>query len=172
MQKWQQVSHSKALEVMLYIAQRENNLFRIMKYFYLADKKHLSKWGRLLSTDDYRAMKHGPVPSVAYDFVKDIRDDRESEFREQLRLDDNIKVSKKIVVEPLREPNLDYLSKSDIECLDAVIDELKDADWNDLEKLTHDDAYNKANGGMINLLDIVETLPNGNEIAEYLALND
>lgn len=172
MKKWQPINHKKALEVLLYIAQRENDLFRIMKYFYIADKEHLAKWGRLISTDDYRAMRHGPVPRVAYDLIKDIREDRTSEQREVLDLDEAISIKLKNIVEPLREPDLECLSKSDTECLDAVIERFKEVNWDGLEELTHDDAYNKSEGDIINLLDIVATLPNADEVMEYLRLGD
>ena len=60
----------KGIEVLLYIADKTKDIYKILKILYFADKLHLSKYGRFISGDYYIAMKHGPVPSRSYDIIK------------------------------------------------------------------------------------------------------
>jgi hypothetical protein len=54
----------KALEVILFIAEKLGapTLLIISKILYLADKRHLQDYGRLICGDRYIAMEFGPVP--------------------------------------------------------------------------------------------------------------
>jgi uncharacterized phage-associated protein len=45
--------------------------FDILKTLFLADKVHLNAYGRPITFDEYVAMTDGPVPSLAYDLLKD-----------------------------------------------------------------------------------------------------
>ena len=45
--------------------------YDIVKTLFLADKKHLNDYGRPVTFDNYCAMIHGPVPSLAYDLLKE-----------------------------------------------------------------------------------------------------
>jgi len=45
--------------------------YDIVKTLFLADKKHLNDFGRPITFDNYCAMQHGPVPTLAYDFLKE-----------------------------------------------------------------------------------------------------
>src|ERR1035438_7135460 len=67
----------KAVEAVLYVAARmqKPSLPSISKVLFHADKMHLSRYGRPISGDRYVAMKHGPVPSAAYDILKTLRGD-------------------------------------------------------------------------------------------------
>ncbi|WP_163005992.1 Panacea domain-containing protein [Methylobacterium brachiatum] len=44
--------------------------YDIVKSLFVADRAHLNRFGRPITYDNYVAMKHGPVPSLAYDFLK------------------------------------------------------------------------------------------------------
>ena len=43
----------------------------ILKSLFLADKSHLNKYGRPITFDNYVAMMAGPVPTLAYDLLKE-----------------------------------------------------------------------------------------------------
>lgn len=43
----------------------------ILKSLFLADKAHLNEYGRPVTFDNYVAMRAGPVPSLAYDLLKE-----------------------------------------------------------------------------------------------------
>ena len=49
---------------------RHASQYDIVKTLFLADREHLNEWGRPITYDNYKAMEHGPVPSVAYDLLK------------------------------------------------------------------------------------------------------
>ena len=162
----------KALEVVLYVSQKTHDLFHIVKTIYYADKMHLEKYGRLLSGDYYVAMEDGPVPSGAYDLIKYVRGDNYT-YEDKII---NAHPEKAIQVEdnevvPNREPNLDYLSESDKECLDKAIERYARMDGSKLWKIVHEEeSYKKTERNRpIPLNDIITLdLPNGKDLIEYL----
>jgi uncharacterized phage-associated protein len=126
----------KAVNSLLFVI---NNLVKAdthktYKILYFADQKHLLKYGRPIFGDTYVKMKFGPVPS----FIKNV-------------VDENIEGLEEVVakyhryyVKSIEEPNLDYLSESDIECLEESIFENKDLSFETLTNKSHDYAYDKA----------------------------
>jgi uncharacterized phage-associated protein len=62
-----------AVSYIIHLAETSDVLFTqydVVKSMFLADRAHLNKYGRLISSDNYVAMIHGPVASVAYDLLK------------------------------------------------------------------------------------------------------
>ena len=126
----------KAVNSLLFVI---NNLekadtHKVYKILYFADQKHLLKYGRPIFGDTYVKMKYGPVPS----FVKNV-------------VDENIEGLEEVVatyhsyfVKSLIEPDLDFLSESDLECLNESVEENKDLEFLVLTDKSHDYAYNKA----------------------------
>lgn len=49
---------------------RDVSQYDLVKTLFLADRAHLNEWGRPVTYDNYCAMLHGPVPSLAYDLLK------------------------------------------------------------------------------------------------------
>ncbi len=99
-------------------------------------------------------MKYGPVPSLGYNILKSIRDsepvdaiygDVASWFE---IIDNNIVHAKK-------EPDLDYLSVSEMACIDEAIEESKSLSFGGRTGKSHDKAWKatKRNGEM-KLMDI------------------
>jgi uncharacterized phage-associated protein len=158
----------KTIEVMLYISNSTQDLFHIMKILYFADKFHLEGYGRLITGDNYIAMKDGPVPSGAYDLIKHVRGDGflvpgvEPELA--------FIVEGRTTVAPIREVNLEYLSESDIECLNKAIESFANMSFPELWRVAHDEeSYKNADfNNDISMTSIVQSLENGNEIFEYL----
>ena len=162
----------KALEAIVYVSHKTNNLFHIVKTLYYADKLHLEKYGRLITGDYYVAMKEGPVPSGAYDIIKRARgDDQLFEARiVKACPEEAIQVKNRDEVIPRRVPNLEYLSESDLDCLDESIRLYAGMDYKELWRIAHEeDAYKKAHkNSPMQLSDIILSLPNGKEVLEYL----
>jgi len=157
----------KAVEVLLYIAERSPNIYNALKVLYYADREHLTRYGRLICGDSYVAMSHGPVPSGAYDLVKYAREDG---FRwVNIPIEDTFSVQGHSII-PYRRANLDLLSESDIECLDAAIAQIGRLSFKELRALCHEDAAYKAadENDFIPLEAIVETLPDGKLLLDYL----
>ena len=122
-----------ALASMLYIAKASGGVcdkYNLLKTLYFADKLHLVKYGRPITGDNYISMKYGPVPSKSFDIIRHEKNDL------TFLLDGNQFTG-------LAEPDLDYLSETDIEVLDAAILETKHLGFVQLMDKSHDEAYNK-----------------------------
>jgi uncharacterized phage-associated protein len=131
-----QFNKNKAVNALLFISRRiaddkgRADKYAILKILYFAEKKHLVEYGRLITDDKFAALKFGPVPSNSYDLL-----DYNSEYFAAI---DNKSVN------PLTEPNLQVLSKSDIDCLERSISENKNLGFNELKAKSHDKAYHNA----------------------------
>ena len=157
----------KALEVLLYITKRVPNMYHALKVLYFADKEHLAKYGRLICGDSYIAMEKGPVPSGTYDIVKHARGDGFCSA--------NIPIKESIALQgynivPRREVNLDFLSESEVECLDTAIEQYGHLSFGEIKKLSHDAAFISADeNDQIPLEAIVKNLPDSELILDYIA---
>lgn len=155
----------KAIETILYLAKRISRSYKynICKMLYLADKTSLEKYGRFIFGESYSAMKEGATPSKAYDLLKEIAEG----CSDAISVDGNAVVA-------LRDADLDYLSESDIECLDQTI-AIYDKDPRKMVRDAHDDAWEKAWESRGNKLSadipvksIAQTLANSRELIDYL----
>ncbi len=156
----------KAIEVLLYIAEKSPDIYNALKVLYFADREHLAKYGRLICGDSYVAMREGPVPSGAYDLVKYARGDGLCWLN--IPIEEAFSVQGYSIV-PHRRANLDLLSESDIECLDAAIKGYGHLSFGELKKRSHDKAYEAADqNDFIPLEAIVKTLPDGELLLDYL----
>ena len=157
---------TKALQVLLYVTREVPDMYNALKVIYLADKQHLQEYGRFIYGDQYVAMQHGPVPSLAYDIVKQVRGDGSCVVpgaEEYLSLDGTDIIAH-------RDPDLDLLSESDVECLDEAIERYGNMSFAELRNISHsDDAFQSADqNGFMSLAAIAESLPNSDELLEYL----
>lgn len=127
--------HETAHNAVLYVLKQlgtcdKHKLFKIL---YFADIKHLVNYGRsILETDSYVKMDYGPVPSKVYDEIK------YTNVSEKVRKEG-------INLIPLCDPDMDYLSHSEIECLDESIKENKDLSFPELKIKSHGFAWSNAN---------------------------
>lgn len=120
--------------------------YDLIKALFLADRSHLNEWGRPVTYDNYVAMNHGPVPSLAYDLLK---------------CDEHALKTHKLDVLPWRREPLEngkfrflpkermefeeFLSPSDIEALTAAIETVRELSFPQIRELTHEDpAYIEA----------------------------
>lgn len=175
-------SPEKALESALYIATRVNNatLHEVLKLRYFADKIHLADYGFLASGDKYVAMKFGPVASSLYDLLKAARGD-ESGWLDPRLYEITAKAlqvergSNRVVA--LREPRLEYLSKSDLRALDAAISRYGGMQFSERTDLSHDDAWKAAwkaaqeegaGQSPMPVVSIAKTLENADELVDHL----
>ena len=129
---------SRILEAFAYIVDKapenKKNMYNVLKVFYLAGKIHMENYGRFIFNDRYIAMSKGPVPSLAYDLMKDLKTDGKNfqTVDSPVTFIDNFKLCK------LRDANIDYFSRTDLECIDEVIELSK---YEDLGGLSHDVAW-------------------------------
>lgn len=132
-----------AINAILYVAERigsKKDMHKIFKTLYFADKYHLSKYGRTITGDNYIAMEHGPVPSKIDDIFKAVRGDSYFSAGE---LSKYFHFVNRFIIEPDMSADMDYLSESDVECLDDAINLCKDKSFSELVDISHDYAWNE-----------------------------
>ncbi len=117
-----------AVAALTYIAERQARptLHSVFKVLYDAEKRHLAEYLQPIVGDRYVAMDFGPVPSHVYDLLKQLRDPSpvlgvDPELVEVGRRHLAVKDRKQIEVLALCD--LDALSRSAIECLDAALEQ-------------------------------------------------
>lgn len=129
---------NRILEAFAYIAERapahRQNMYNVLKVFYLADKQHMERYGRFIFDDSYSAMQRGPVPSCAYDLLKAIKNGQAL----PLATESPVSVGQDNMVAPLRQADEDLFSGSDLLCIDEIIELSKNEDLGDL---SHDAAW-------------------------------
>ncbi len=159
----------KAIEAILYLAKKISHpdKYGICKLLYLADKISLENYGRFIFGESYVAMEEGATPSNAYDLMK----------KATVRPIGGIKLEENKVI-PLREPNLDYLSESDIECLDQIISEYGNRPLHGRRE-AHDNAWRKnwekrgsKRSVMMPVESIAELFPDSADLISYLLNSD
>lgn len=118
--------------------------YHIVKALFFADREHLNRYGRPITYDNYYAMFHGPVPSLAYDLLKTRKVTLEEygivrlpwtkvsaehvgsgcfHYRDAVTSDDEI-----------------MLSESDIKSLSGAIMLVLNSNFTEIRRLTHGDA--------------------------------
>lgn len=172
-----QFKAEKAIAAIGYLVSETGaDLYSVMKMLYLADKQHLQRFGRTICGDHYVAMPKGPVPDRAYNLCKFIRGSRDHfdplpTAREWLKLEGN-------AFQLLRAPDIDELSRSDIDALNHAAEIHKAGNWKGVFDASHDDAWRaawaaaEANNSRCTDMEldaIAATLPNGPALIEYLA---
>ena len=130
--------YQKSTQALNYFAQQEGgqvNKMKVLKLLYFADRYHIRKYGRLITNDNYLAMKHGPVPSTSKDIAEanDYLDDEVKAYSLQF-----IEPLDNLVLRSLREPDNSVLSDSDREALRFAWDNFGHYDQFELRDLTHD----------------------------------
>ena len=159
----------KAIEVIKFVAKNAPNpdIYWIGKILYFADLIHLQKYGRLICGDDYAAIPYGTVPSATLDLMRQAR--RFAEVPEFHPAIGEFEIEGKNKVVPLREPNIDFFSESDIECLNASIKENGNLTFSQLHEKSVDSAYKSADvNGFIDIEEIINMLPNSKSLLEYI----
>ncbi len=116
--------------------------YDIVKSLFLADRAHLNKYGRPITFDNYVAMEHGPVPSTAYNFLKE-------DARALRKYGDVLPWSRTKAPDlgkscfrycaPKRAPNEDVLSPSDLDELRSALTIVKALGFAQIRRLTHED---------------------------------
>jgi uncharacterized phage-associated protein len=166
--------------VILYILTRadeeKKDVFNIVKTAYYAQKIHLVKYASILFNDDIYALQFGPVPSTIYDILKISRKDKQTKNRYKenaliLEIANSI-YSKNGYFYAKEQPNMDYLSVSNIECLNEAIEEISKMTFNETSGLTHGKEWKRAfHSPISNKMDILAIAKeNGAEpaIVEYI----
>jgi len=161
----------KALSSTAYLAERTGEtMYIILKMIYIADRSHLIRYGRPITGDDFYAMKEGACPSKIYDTMKFLRGDDNKNYMPSsetyLEVDPT---TFDITIKDM--PSLDFLSASEIECLDETISILKRLGRKRIRDLAHDKAWEEtARNAAMDFTTIVKSNKDKGEIlATHLA---
>jgi len=163
-----QFDKEKCIAVMLFVLNklRQVDIHKLFKIIYFADIEHLLRTGKPITGDWYVAMKDGPVPSNIYDIIKVLRKD--VDYRDP-DLEKKFKITGRFVVSPREEPDMDELTKVNIECLSRSIEENKGLSYDELVKKSHDKAYDKADrNNKISFADMVRVYGANEELLKYM----
>lgn len=162
-----------ALQAILYILNSlggKSDMHKICKILYFADQLHLSTYSRSITGDVYIAMQFGPVPSKIDDIFKAVRGDSyfsDSDFAKELK--SNFHFINKYVVCADKPADMDYLSESDVECLDISIAKCKDKSFDALTELSHGLAWqNTQRDRAMSVKDILREAGDAEGYVEYI----
>lgn len=157
------------LNAVLYIIHQMGgkvDMHKIFKTLYFADQEHLSKYGRTITGDVYIAMNYGPVPSRTDDIFKSVRGDS---YFPPGELANYFHFVNRYIVAANQDADLDYLSESDIECLNHSISMCKDMSFEQLTSLSHGLAWeNTAKDRPISFADILREEGDTEGYIEYV----
>lgn len=161
-----------AIQAILYVLQKMGgtcDIHRCHKILYFADNEHLSKYGRSITGDAYVRMDFGPVPTCIYDLFKAVRGD--SYFASQVddvRADYFHFLNKKDII-ATAQPDMSYLSESDVEILDKYIAQLKDKDFAAISEASHGYAWSHtAQNGVISVRDRLTEMGDSDDYIRYI----
>jgi uncharacterized phage-associated protein len=153
-------NHQKSIEVVLWILHKNSSIdiYQLMRILFHADLLCLNKYGLPVTGDDYLAMKFGAVPETIYKglisqdilFLEGFTQDSEIPFKIE-----------KHKITPLRNCNLDFISKANMKCLTASIEEYTNLSFLDAKEKNHSNpawrkTYNANPNAIIDWYDLIE----------------
>ncbi len=164
--------------VVLYIIQQSSpdrrDVYSIVKTAFYAQQIQFAESGVPLFKDDICALPFGPVPSDIYNILKIARGDQsEKGFHTN---DGLIDVAACIAFDSERfsakeSPDVDYLSKSDIQAIDQAIKKVAEMSFDEIVKDTHsqewDRVFHSKKGKKV--MDNLNIAKEGNASPEMLA---
>ncbi|MGD0856780.1 MAG: Panacea domain-containing protein [Dehalococcoidia bacterium] len=130
-------NYKKAAQALNRLAVKQGGRINKMKAFkliYLADRYHFRKYGRLITNDNYVAMKNGPVPSQTRDIVEQTTfiGDEEKEYSDRY-----IENKGQHDLISRATPDDKVFSESDIEALDFAWENFGKYDQFQLRDIVH-----------------------------------
>ena len=170
MANMQQFNFDKSMQAVLYVANRlqRKDFHKIFKILYFSDRNHLSKYGRSITGDTYIAMTDGPVPSKIYDIFKSVRGDgffsiNAKDFTKLFTVENwNF-------IHPQTDADLSLLSGSDVEELDASLNEYGAMSWDEVREKSHDYAWrNTTRDYPISVENMIMETGDTREYADYI----
>ncbi|MCW7546886.1 Panacea domain-containing protein [Photorhabdus sp. APURE] len=139
----------KAIEAILYVASTApiSDIYHVGKILYFADRLHLERYGRLITGDNYLAMKDGPVAENAYDIIKVARGDGRfiPNGRDVDVIRSSLSVEGRYGNHQIRDFDEDVFSDSDIDCINEAIEKYGNLSFKEIRDISHDSVWMAAN---------------------------
>lgn len=163
----------RAKAVLSYIINRieQPTLLKIFKVLYFAEQKHLVTYGQPMLDDHFVAMEKGPVPFLLYQLFQDLKnkapmDTYAQPFYRAFAYSDRL-------VSTIEPTDMDYLSESNMECLDESIRENNHLTDDQLSEKSHDAAWKNADEDeVISLYSIARAGGAGEGMIEHIQENE
>ena len=165
------LDHTKQLEVLLYVASRVGCISRIHTIIYFANRYHLERYGRFVINDFAVIRNDEIVLLILHNMIDGLvkKFHHYQEITESLNY--HVRQSGARMLTPKRMANLDYLSESDIECLNETIGKIKSMSPNDLILFSHDDLFMASYPNkVITLHKMIDHSFNADKLREYIAM--
>jgi uncharacterized phage-associated protein len=135
----------KIVELLLYLAHVRPGAdkYQAVKFFYLADREHLNRYGRPITFEDYYALWYGPVASNALDLLNHDPAVMHKAGIDALPFETEIGKTKAgkettYIRKPLRDFKAELFSKSDLRVFDEILAKYGDASFDELFQITHE----------------------------------
>ena len=161
------MNEDKAIEALVWLAEKQLGItpFYVSKVLYFADKAHLNRFGRPILGDIYIRMPFGPVPSETYAWIKG--SPSKKKYSEKLREAVDVQEG---ALRPLRKPNMEMFSRTDIECLTNALKKYGSLDFGKLSRISHRETAwkNAPENGSMDYEDMIDPSPNREEIIRNL----
>lgn len=125
----------KAVQALNFIASSKGgviNKMKALKLIWLADRLHLRKYGRPIFEDSYIAMPNGPVASSTRDILEG-NFDVDPYVTQHIRAQE----SNRYFYSASGDLNMSVFSKTDISCLEEVLNKYNHLNQFDLSELSH-----------------------------------
>lgn len=166
--------------VLLYILNRmpknSRDVYHIVKTAFFAQKNHLVRYGTPMFKDEIVALQFGPVPSLVYNVLKVAR----GESAPYRFCDDKILARLSAPIDFQDEtfstkehPDMDCLSQSNVECLDAAIAQVSAMNFDTLMQKTHGQEWSRAyhcdDSHKMNEVNIAQESGASEDMLEYLS---
>ena len=138
------VNKVKTINSLLFLIGKANergynpSQYDLVKSLFLADRAHLNRYGRPVTFDNYVAMTHGPVPSFAYDLLKNNFNWHNIDLdRAPWASTKDGKVHRYSI--DTQQPELRVIATSDQEALTSALSTIMSLSFGQIRKITHED---------------------------------
>lgn len=165
-------------ELILYILSKGTPLtqYYVYKILYFAERKHLAKWGTGILPGEFHAWEWGPVPKRIYAGVKHLDDGTLPIDKALQQVISRADKDLGDYLIPLREPDMNYISASEIESIDESYAENVNLPFNVLKDKSHDSAWQKAwakgHDQVMSSIDIARAEGVSQAMLDYIAHNE
>jgi uncharacterized phage-associated protein len=132
--------YDKIVELLLHLAHKRPGAdkYQAVKFFYLADREHLIRYGRPITNETYYALHYGPVASTVLDLLNGDAWAFRNVGIDALPFETEVTDRTTIIGKPNREVKKELFSKTDFAVFDEIVDQYRDASFDDLFNATHE----------------------------------
>jgi hypothetical protein len=165
--------NKKALHVMLFILHSVGGASDISRFFrllYLADGRHLGRYGLSISGDSYLALKDGPAPRNIMELIRTIQNNPVEILKQRTRLP--IEITEMHTISALTPYNAVLLAPSEVKCMYETVSECKADNAATLAVKTSGTAWQQAaSNGEISPMDMAAEFGASKQMLSYIDMS-